>query len=131
MSDYYIGENVRMLRKAAGLSQAKLAEKMREAGRATWWQNTVSRVEKNSQPVEDMEDLEALGDILDGNLLKGTPLGGMFKEWSDKVVLANVERRLLSAQEALNAAQQDLDLVAKLVESQRKKMKRNGLDQET
>ncbi|WP_170286897.1 helix-turn-helix domain-containing protein [Brevibacterium linens] len=127
MSDYFIGENIRLLRKTARLSQAGLAEKMREAGRTHWHQTTVSRVEHNSQPVDDLEDLEALEGILGGNLYKGTPFGSRVKVWGDKVLMSNIESRLAHAQQALVDAQQDLDLISKFVKAL-KRDERNGDD---
>ncbi|AZL10548.1 hypothetical protein CXR26_16000 [Brevibacterium aurantiacum] len=127
MNDYYIGENVRMLRKSAGLSQAQLAEKMRAAGRDTWWQTTVSRVENNSQAVEDLEDLEVLGDILKGSVTKGTPLGQRMKVFSEKIVWMNIESRLHRAEEALAVALQNLDEAKQLVQMKREKQD-NGDD---
>lgn len=70
MAEVTVGENVRRLRKAAGMSQAELAAAMRERGQLHWRQNTVSRVENGRQPLDFLE-LEPLGEIL-GNILDGT-----------------------------------------------------------
>lgn len=129
MDDYLIGDNVRALRKTAGLSQAKLAEKMRESGRSTWWQNTVSRVEHNTQPVEDLEDLEALDDILGGGVLRGTPLGDKLKGLGDRIVWMNIETRLNRAEAALSVAQHNLSELRELVTTKRNGSV-HGLDQE-
>lgn len=71
MSEATIGENIRRLRKAAGLSQVQLADAMRDRGQTHWRQNTVSRVENGRQPL-DLSEFEPLAEIL-GDFLQGTP----------------------------------------------------------
>lgn len=73
--DVRIGKNVRLLREARGLSQAALAERMRNAG-WKWSQPTVAAIEKGerslkfaeainlfSMPVLDVDDLTKLLDV--------------------------------------------------------------------
>jgi len=60
--DERFGENLRVLRERAGMSQAALAEKMTERG-ISWRQNTVGRVEAGRQPARFAE-IEALAEIL-------------------------------------------------------------------
>ena len=50
-----IGLQVKQLRQAAGLSQARLAQLMKDAGHATWHRNTVARVEQGTQELRQSE----------------------------------------------------------------------------
>jgi transcriptional regulator with XRE-family HTH domain len=68
--DVVIGANIRRLRQVKGMSQTELAHAMQAAGRATWHQTTVSRVERGLQPVE-YEDAGPLTEII-GDFLEGT-----------------------------------------------------------
>ncbi len=68
--DAVIGANIRHLRQVKGMSQTELAHAMQSAGRSTWHQTTVSRVERGLQPVE-YEDAGPLTNII-GDFLEGT-----------------------------------------------------------
>lgn len=68
-----LSENMRILRKRAGLSQGDLAQQMAERGRP-WHQTTVSRIERGSQELDSLQDINALQGILGTELLDSTAL---------------------------------------------------------
>ena len=55
--DETVGRNVRALRDAAGLSQAKLAEAMTEAGVSGFYPQTVTKIERGSRALKLTEGL--------------------------------------------------------------------------
>ena len=85
--DEVVAANVRELRSAAGLSQAALAQQMRERGHDHWHQTTVSRVESARQGLR-LGDVAALNEILRGNVLQGAP---MFSPENQEAALARLD----------------------------------------
>lgn len=110
MAIEFTGEQVRRLRKAAGISQGHLAELMREQGQETWWQTTVSRVEKGSQKVTELADIEALtkifndAGVLNETIASGDPTRGVI----DTAVRDNLTSRLAEAEESVELAEEAL-----------------------
>ena len=68
-----LSKNMRTLRKRAGLSQGDLAQQMAERGRP-WHQTTVSRIERGTQELDSLQDINALQGILGTELLDSTAL---------------------------------------------------------
>ena len=102
-----IAANVASLRKAQGMSQAALADAMRERGQDHWRQNTVSRVETGKQSLS-VGEVIALEEILGGPLMRGTEFNARFKEFSAHVVRAGTAKRLKRADEALTSALEEI-----------------------
>ena len=65
-----MGNNLSRLRNAAGLSQAKLAAMMREAG-FSWHATTVWRIEQGQQELA-VREADALSALLGGRVFEGT-----------------------------------------------------------
>jgi transcriptional regulator with XRE-family HTH domain len=57
-TDETLGRNVRALREAAGLSQARLAEQMTDAGLAGFYPQTITKVEQGSRSLRFAEGLQ-------------------------------------------------------------------------
>lgn len=69
--DSLVAANMKRLRKAAGLSQAELARRMRDAG-LDWHQNTVSRVENGTRAVTGYREVRGLLAVLGPEVTLGT-----------------------------------------------------------
>lgn len=103
---YEIGENIKRRRRELGISQKGLAEKMRERGRDSWHQNTVSRVELGRQDVVVYDDVLALQDILGSDLIEGTGW-----EPSDRVGAAATRLMIQTAHKDVQQAMERLERV--------------------
>lgn len=121
MDDNYLGGNLRRMRRASGLSQTQLADEMRKAGRERWYQNTVSRIEQDKQPLNNAADIGALRDIL-GDVLDGTKLGEDMKRVSVGMQDNTIENELVQIDAAIAEIQLRFDKLRRLIEG------RNGDD---
>ena len=119
MTIQYTGDQIKRLRKAASISQGRLADLMREHGRETWWQTTVSRIERGSQEVRDLEDIEALTDIFDGAgvLRRSVATGDALTDTIDATTRNWVEGEVQKARDAIALAQRANDALAQAQES--------------
>lgn len=97
--DPQLSANLKKLRRAAGLSQAELAKRMRELGRTNWHQNTVSRIELGKQEVIVLADIRALGEILDKGILRDTHLGRMLTDLGTKGLVLKLQAEVERAEQ--------------------------------
>lgn len=98
-----VGANIRFARTEKGLSQAALADAMREAGQGHWRQNTVSRVENGRQEVY-LGELDALERIL-GGVLAGTELESALRDMGNTAQRVITVKRLRQVHQALIEAE--------------------------
>lgn len=119
-------------RKGIGLSQAALAQKMQEKGFTNWYQNTVSRLEKNRRSNLTFKEKEALESILGSIVptaltkispvleydpeMKATKGRNELKQDFVDMNIQNLENSLSQLQAQLNAANVALGQLKKLLE---------------
>jgi ribosome-binding protein aMBF1 (putative translation factor) len=96
-----VGQNVRDLRAAAGLSQVALADAMRNAGMDHWRQTTVSRIENGAQTITNTGELKALEAILGDGVMRGTDFEDMMRKAGRRIHDAFVRVKLGMADKAL------------------------------
>lgn len=108
-SDRTLSQNVTRLRKVCGLSQAALAEAMRERGQGHWRQTTVSRIETAKQAVSVGEAVELaaiLGDVLADVLPQAaTPASEQLRALNFRLAAAIHDMRRLAADLAQTVAE--------------------------
>jgi transcriptional regulator with XRE-family HTH domain len=96
-----IGQNIRSLRRAAGLTQADLADALREAGLKTWQRQTVAETESGRRDIT-VEELVVVAAFFE------VPLSGLIVSPGGAVSIGTVKvgRRRLRVEEWVNLIEQ-------------------------
>ena len=116
-SEPQIGFNMRELRKAAGLSQGELAERMRDEGRSSWWQNTVSRIELGRQAVVTLADIMALQKILGTEVVEGTELSAAMKDVAREAFVAKARTEITNISEQIMELSDANERLSKIIDA--------------
>lgn len=108
---------MRELRKAAGLSQGELAERMRDEGRSNWWQNTVSRIELGRQAVVTLADIMALQKILGTEVVEGTELSAAMKDVAREAFVAKARTEITNISEQIMELSDANERLSKIIDA--------------